>query len=141
MKKKPVQEYFSTDEEHFSNTNRSVSRRTSRCTVAKNEHLHDDPHYTDDRFREPQTIFGGEAAEGILNYVYSDRIWQWDYEKASLAAKAADESGAERHTCLWYEAYLSFYFDKPVEVFHIIAGVNRSNGYSYLCFGYKEKKS
>ena len=115
-------------------------------TYDKDMPLHDDPHYTDKRFDKEQTIFGKPIEEGSfghqgLDYVYSDRIWQWDYNKAKRASQHAnDTTGKTGHnkSCRWYEIYLSYFFDKPVVIEHIIAGVNRSNGYSYCVFGYKE---
>lgn len=107
-----------------------------QTTHDKQAVLHDNPHYTDHRFDQEQTIFGAEKSG--LNYDYSDRFWQWDYDKAKRSAATASASEAP-HTAAWYERYLSEFFGKPVELCHIIAGVNKSNGYSYLVFGYKDK--
>ncbi len=106
------------------------------ATFDKDKPLETMPHYTDNRFRKEQTVFGKEC-EGI-GYDYSDRLWQWDYKKAEEAVEKANKSGAISKSCRWYEAYLSAYFGKPIEIKHIIAGVNRSNGYPYCIFGYKE---
>jgi hypothetical protein len=105
-------------------------------TFDKNKALETHPHYTDDRFKKEQTVFGKE--EDGIGYDYSDRLREWDYSKAEASVKAANESGATPRTCKWYEAYLSAYFGKPIEIKHIIAGVNRSNGYPYCVFGYKD---
>jgi hypothetical protein len=99
-----------------------------------NSRLEDCPHYSDSRFNKPQTIFGKE--EKGLGYDYSDRIWQWNYDKADQATKHANTKQTP-HTANWYQEYLSFYFDKPVILKHILAGVNVSSGYPYLVFGYK----
>ncbi len=120
---------------------KSLQRRYNRpmlkyeTTFGKNKVLHTSPHYTDKRFDQPQTIFGQEC-EGLA-YDYSDRLWQWDYDKSEAAAKAANESATPK-TCRWYEAYLSAYFSRPIEIKHIIAGVNRSNGFPYNVFGYRD---
>lgn len=110
-------------------------------TNDKNIPLHTDPHYTDKRFDKEQTVFGKRPKSPYghkhLTYVYSDRLWQWDYDKAQSSAEIANQSGYPNRSCLWYEAYLSAYFNKSVIIEHIIAGVNRSNGYSYCAFGYK----
>lgn len=98
--------------------------------------LNTTPHYTDERFRHAQTVYGRE--EERLAYDYSDRLWQWDSEKAEQAAKTANASGAKLKTARWYQTYLSAYFDKAVEVRHILAGWNRVTGYSYAVFGYRD---
>lgn len=97
------------------------------------------PHYTDERFKQGAlTLFGRE--EKGLHYNYSDRLWQWDYDKAEQSGKVATASGAPHNSAAWYEAYLSAYFDTPVEVRHILGGVNASNGYAYFVFGYRYKE-
>ena len=111
-------------------------------TLNKDEPLHTSPHYTDDRFKNEQTVFGEQPKSRYghdgLHYDYSDRLWQWDYSKAEKSIEIANASGATPKSCRWYEAYLSAYFDRPIEIKHIVAGVNRSNGYPYCVFGYKD---
>jgi hypothetical protein len=70
-------------------------------------------------------------------YDYSDRLWQWDFDKSKAAIQAANESDAISKTARWYEVYLSSYFGQPVEIKHIIAGVNHSNGCPYRVYGYE----
>ena len=111
---------------------RSMSKRN------KDEVLHTNPHYTEPEFKTPQTVFGAE--QGGLEYVYSDRLWQWSPQKDEIASKAANESGHRQRTCNWYEVYLSSYYGKTIEILHIMAGVNVSNGYSYIVFGFREKR-
>jgi hypothetical protein len=106
-----------------------------QSTFNKDEILNTSPHYTDGRFHQPQTVFGQEC-EG-LGYDYSDRLWQWDHDKSEAAAKTANASGAIPKSCRWYEEYLSAYFSRPIEIKHIVAGVNRS-GHPYAVFGYKD---
>jgi hypothetical protein len=96
------------------------------------------PHYTDARFRQAQTVFGGEQDE--LHYDYSDRLFQWNPQKSADAVKAADESGAVKRSADWYESYLSAYCDKPVELKHVLAGCNWATGYPYTVFGYAFKE-
>lgn len=82
-----------------------------------------------------RTIYGSKKDD--LEYVYSDRLWQWDYDKAQLAHK----SNAEKpHTSEYYEKFLSLYYDCPIKLHHIIIGVNQSNGYQYMVYGFKRKK-
>lgn len=105
-------------------------------TFDKNRPLHTSPHYTDDRFKKEQTVFGEEQSG--LAYDYSDRLWQWDSDKAKEALEVAKNSGEVKSSAAYYEVYLSHYFGKPVEIGHIIAGVGRSNGYPYCVFGYRD---
>lgn len=107
-------------------------------TFSKTKPLHTSPHYSDPHFyHKEQTVFGKECNE--LEYVYSDRIWQWDWNKAEKSAEIANESGHPKKSCLWYEVYLSAFFDKPIEIKHVVAGCNLSNGYPYCVFGYRDK--
>lgn len=123
-------------------------------TRNKETKLQDNPHYSNPDYSsgQMQTIFlapqcklekdgGGYSwvREDGIEYNYSDRLLQWDYNKHSEAHKIAKEKTSDK-TALYYEYYLSAYFGKPIEILHILAGVNVSNGYSYLVFGYKEKK-
>jgi hypothetical protein len=101
--------------------------------------LVDNPHYTDSRFDKEQTIYG-KAQKG-LSYDYSDRLWQWDWDKAQNAWQSVKDANVNKHTQRGHEMYLSTYFDKPIELRHIIAGINRSNGYSYLVYGYRDKET
>lgn len=111
-------------------------------TFDKNRPLKTEPHYTDELFEKEQTVFGKPAKSSYghkhLSYDYSDRLWQWDYDKTQQSVDIANQSGATFKSCRWYEAYLSAYFDRPIVIEHIIAGVNRSNGYSYCVFGYRD---
>lgn len=93
------------------------------------------PHYTDDRFRTEQTVFGKE--EQGLHYDYSDRIWQWDCDKAKEASAAASEAGLKRNTCAWYEKYLSEFHGQPVEIKHIMACFHLASGHPLYVFGYR----
>ena len=114
-------------------------------TLDKDAPLHTSPHYTDKRFNKEQAVFGkhpkSRYGHDNLKYDYSDRLWQWDYDKAEKSVEVANASGATLRSCKRYEAYLSAYFNKPIEIKHIIAGVNRGNGYPYCVFGYKSADS
>ena len=107
---------------------------TDKNTILQDTH----PHYTDSRFRTEQTIFGQE--EKGLQYEYSDRIADQDREAKKNSEVFAD-SKAVKCTAAWYEAYLSAHFDKPADIRHIIAGVNRSNGYPYRIYGFTIKQT
>ena len=118
------------------------SRVAAQTTYDKDMPLNTNPHYTDRRFNTAQTVFGkpskSDRGHKDLSYDYSDRLWQWDYDKAKRAAEIANETDATPKSARWYEAYLSAYFDKPIEIVHILAGVNVSNGYAYAVFGYRD---
>lgn len=93
---------------------------------------------SDPRVDEDQTVFGDYPTspyghEG-LSYVYSDRL---EFHRASKARDAANESDAPERSCAWYEVFLSHYFEKKVEIEHIMVGRNKSTGFSYQIFGYK----
>lgn len=107
----------------------------ARKVTNRNIKLNTSPHYTDSRFDTEQTVFG-ERTDG-LHYDYSDRIVQWDYDKAKEATNAANASGKTKQSASYYDVYLTHYFGKPTRVEHILAGVNRSNGYPYAVFGYR----
>jgi hypothetical protein len=113
----------------------------SLTTLDKSRPLKTNPHYTDDRFKTAQTVFGNEPksphGHSHLEYVYSDRIRQWDWDKAESAREIANKSGYQKASCFWYESFLSTYLDKQVKIEHILAGVNWSSGYSYYVLGYK----
>lgn len=114
----------------------------------KDAHIEDRPHYADQRFDMPRTVylalgrrltkgtFGTEVVKGA-HYNYDDRLWQADYDKSRKAWEEAEKSGLKLHTPAIHEAYLAAYFGKPVELLHIVAGVNRGNGYPYLVYGYR----
>lgn len=91
--------------------------------------------YTDPRSRDNRTIFGAE--EDGLHYDCDDRLVELDYKK-SQEAKAHADGVAIRKTAAWFQTYLSFFYGYQVEVRHILAGCNRSNGWPYLVFGWKK---
>ena len=120
----------------------------SLTTDDKREQLKLNPHYSDDRFNskvswKAQTVFGLEPEDRSghpeLHYVYSDRLEQWDYSKSQSAWQKALDARAPRDSAEFLEVYLATYFGKPLEVVHVMAGVNCSTGYSYWVAGYREK--
>ena len=126
----------------------SASVHQLRPIVDKRLALEIAPHYTNDRFTfavgyQPQTVFGDEAPDPCghsgLTYDYSDRLVQWDNGKSEKAWYMATESGAPPKSAEFLERYLSAFHGKPVEVVHVMAGVNRSNGGSYWIAGWRER--
>lgn len=130
--------FYSEDERNYF-MKRAGIKPSYPTTSSLDAGINDNPHYSDKNFdHKEQTIFGKEQKE--LEYNYSDRIWQWDYSKAENASKAAKESGAMHNTARWHQEFLRSYFDRPdLELKHIIAGVNWSNGYAYLVYGYTKQ--
>jgi hypothetical protein len=111
-----------------------------------------DPHYSDRQFRDPRSVwakdksklargeFGCDAYnEPGIYYDYSDRLEEWhSYEKITAARKAAEAAGYQPRTAPYLEAFIRALLDAPnLEILHIVAGVNHSNGYSYLIYGYR----
>jgi len=90
-------------------------------------------HYSDpDADGEPITVFG--APKKGLFYNYSDRLFgkEWN-EGWDMAVKA----GIKPKTARFFEAVLNhFHGSTDVNLQHVLLGVNRSNGYHYLVFGY-----
>lgn len=102
------------------------------------------PHYTDSYFQHPQTVFQSATHRLIDGYVqgaeynYSDRLLQWyGWEKSDKADKSAKESGFNRWSAGWAEVWLRSLLDDPtLELVHMLAGYNWSNGYGYWVYGY-----
>lgn len=72
-----------------------------------------------------------------IEYNYSDRIWQWDWEKARQAQEQTRELYERNDSGEAIEHFLRLYFDdNELELVHIMSGVNRSSGYDYQVYGY-----
>lgn len=90
-------------------------------------------HYSDPEAEgEPITVFG--APKKGLFYNYSDRLcskeWNEGWDKAL-------KDGIKPKTAHFFEAVLNhFHNSSDVNLQHVLLGVNRSNGYHYLVFGY-----
>lgn len=112
--------------------------RDMNATIAN---LH--PHYTNSVFATPQTVWMAEGRKlGKGGYVkdaeynYSDRIWQWDWSKASKANEVID-STINRNSAAYIQEFLRYFFDNPkLTLVHIMASFNQSTGYAYQVFGY-----
>lgn len=97
--------------------------------------LDDFTHYSRPDARDCRTIFGRK--DDSLSYVYDDRLQMWDYTK-DQDAKVYAATVAKKSTARYYQEFLQHYYGKPVELKHIMAGCNVSNGFGYLVFGFKE---
>jgi len=91
------------------------------------------PHYSNELFKKAQLVFGEKCETDSC--AYSDRLEQWDYDKARMAREIAN-STCTQNTGLWVEKYLSEYFNRSVEIKYIMAGFNISNGYEYQFFAW-----
>lgn len=89
------------------------------------------PHYSDDRWKQAQLVWGTEQRCTEVNY--DDRLWQWDWDAGERAREAT--KGMDR-TARMYQQWLSAYHSKPVVLRYVMAGCNWSSGYAYYVFGY-----
>ena len=108
------------------------------------------PHYSDERFRKPQTVYCAtgmqrhlshpDASMGLpgLSYAYEDRLQQNDADELRRAIVLANASGEPRNSAYWLSALLTSYNGKPCIVEHVIAGVNHMNGRPWWAAGWRE---
>lgn len=105
-------------------------------TQNPNVTLNTKPHYTDENYRYPQSVFG--RAENDIVYIHTDFLWKINFSKAKKSLVIADKSGKRSRSAKWYEIFLSTYLDKKIEIKHILSGWNWATGYSYIILGYKD---
>ena len=88
-------------------------------------------HYSDQDAHKEITVFG--SAKPGLFYNYSDRLSGDDWRAGEqIAFKSASPK-----TARFFEICLNrFHHTDDVDLQHVILGCNRSNGFSYLIFGY-----
>ncbi len=107
------------------------------------------PHYTNDRFRTPQTVWIEKGVKldehgyvrGVTNYEYSDRLWQWNWEKANTARDVID-SKLDSHSAAYIQEFLRYYYDdKSIVLVHVLAGFNISSGHPYQVYGFKKEST
>ena len=96
-------------------------------------------HYSNSYWNTARTLWGAKE-KGIL-YEYSDLIWQWDHNKAEQSSKTATEKLGQGFTPEWIQLFLTLYHEKPIELRHVMGGVNLSNGYNYYVYGYRIKEA
>lgn len=102
-----------------------------------------DPSRTNSKITHPYSysefyIFGGPAANRASDGAdYSDRLWQWDYDRAQRLWK-------EHCDCRWAQAgadklsaFMSAYHGRPLVVTALAEGCNVSNGYPYWIVWYR----
>ena len=95
------------------------------------------PHWTDPRSKHATTLYGHEK-EGLV-YEYSDRLAQWNWTKHDEAGHIASLCDVRPLSVLWWEIYLTSYYDKRIWVEHVLGGANWSTGYPYTVLGYREE--
>jgi len=115
------------------------------ANTISNEPLHNlNPHYTDGHYKTARTVWiasgycttGDYGTVEDAEYNYSDRIWQWDWNKADAAWNSIGDTFTKRSPAFLQE-WLRGYFNNPkLELVHIMAGFNVSTGYPYQVFGY-----
>lgn len=100
------------------------------------------PHYTNEAFRSPQTVYlakghklSPEYVKGA-EYFYSDHLHRQYYEGVSESRKEAREKFPTSDSAAQEEAYLRALMEKPnLRLVHIMAGFNVSNGFDYQVYG------
>lgn len=84
-------------------------------------------------------IFGSRSVIArVAGADYSDRLWQWDHQKAdSLWAKHVATRWAHA-TGEQLSAFISAYHGKDLKVVALAEGCNPSSGYPYWIIWYRE---
>lgn len=78
------------------------------------------------------TVFGQQSDDFFYNY--SDRL---ECERWNTARDQAAGQIGNRECAAFFELALKLYHDaEVVDLRHIVAGCNLSNGFPWLCFGY-----
>lgn len=73
--------------------------------------------------------------------VYSDRLYQWDYEKYHKCCKEVFKNQAQyfdKRNPEEIEEFLSMYFEKNIKLTAVVQGCNQATGYPYWVFFYEE---
>ena len=91
-------------------------------------------HYLDKDASKELTVFGGSRSG--LHYNYEDRLYGGKWTEGLRIASEQANKGSAR----FYEIALNhFHGVSDVDLQHVVLGCNRSNGHSYLVFGYTYK--
>jgi len=127
--------------------------RDSMLTSDRTKLLNVYPHYSDPTFFDPENKYArierhvfladGHKLQDLGHYIgvkgaaydYSDRLSSWELDSHKKAKNYADSCGFNSKTAAWFEDYLCGYFGRPVELVHIVVGIN-VNGWPYQVFGY-----
>lgn len=95
-------------------------------------------HYSDPAFDgEGQIIFGQD--EKALQWVYDDRLRQWEPEKHKTSWAVAVAECGDKRTAGRIEAYLRHYYDDPaLELVCIRTGTRPFDGYPWHAYGFRQ---
>lgn len=73
--------------------------------------------------------------------VYSDRLWQWDYEKYNRCCQEVFKNQGQRfdeREPEEIERFLSMYFGNEIKLLAIMKGCNVNSGFPYWIFLYEQ---
>lgn len=85
-------------------------------------------------------IFGNRRVIKDVHGDYSDRLWEWDHDKADKLWKKHVKTRWEFATKAQLTAFISEYHGKTLKVVALAEGCNPSNGYPYWILWYVEGK-
>jgi hypothetical protein len=91
---------------------------------------------------DPYVTYQCNYKKGENHVVYSDRLWQWDYNKYDKCCMEVWGNRGQyfsNRSVKDIEKFLSLYFEKEVSLTALMEGCNVSNGYPYWIFFYKDK--
>jgi hypothetical protein len=92
---------------------------------------------------DPIIVYFGSARKGD-SAVYSDRLWQGDYNKCEASINSIRSTDPQQRfrndDPKQVEQFVSLYYNKQVEVTAIVEGCNASNGYPYWIFYFRVKQ-
>ena len=125
--------------------------RLPYCQITEDPLNNLSPHYSDNNFKKPQTLWtkninklkkeNDVVCYDKASYVYSDRLYQYDYDKTTSSFEKAKEE-FKVNTPKYFESFLRHYYDdNKLELVHILSGFNLSNGYPYLVYGFISSES
>ena len=97
------------------------------------------PHYSDKNYKHVQLLYlkDGDQSHllnGAVQWVYSDRVYQWDRSKADKAHTIALKDGSYP-SVRYMRAFIREFYDGKYECVVVAGGVNLSSGYEYFVFG------
>lgn len=75
------------------------------------------------------------------NAVYSDRLFQWNYEKYNKCCQEVFKNEGQyfdKREPKEIENFLSMYFEKKIKLTAVVQGCNQATGYPYWVFFYEE---